>query len=150
MKRTYDVAILGGGPGGSTTACMLKKYQPDLSVLILEKERFPRDHIGDSQLPPIHAVLDEIGGGDKMQGTNFPIKIGATFTWGRTTEPWVFEFLPIAQVPEKVKRPGTWTGWRKQCAFQVDRAVYDKILLEHAMEMGAEALQEAPVEEILR
>ena len=57
----YDVAIVGGGPGGSTTGCFLKKYRPDLSVAIFERERFPRDHIGESQLPPIGAILNEIG-----------------------------------------------------------------------------------------
>src|SRR6185369_6306282 len=110
MQRNYDVVILGGGPGGSTTGCFLRKYRPDLSVLVVEKERFPRDHVGESQLPPISAVLEEIGAWDKVERANFPIKIGATFTWGRTTEPWVFEFLPISQVPEKVQRPGTFSG----------------------------------------
>ena len=50
---TYDVAIVGGGPAGSTAATLLKKYAPELRVLVLEKEVFPRDHIGESMLQPI-------------------------------------------------------------------------------------------------
>ena len=52
-EAAFDVAIIGGGPGGSTTGTLLKKYAPEMRVLIVEKERFPRDHIGESQLPPI-------------------------------------------------------------------------------------------------
>ena len=43
-----DVAIVGGGPGGTTLASLLKKYSPSLDVCIFEKESFPRDHVGES------------------------------------------------------------------------------------------------------
>lgn len=136
----HDVLILGGGPAGSTTAALLKKYMPSLSVLVVERERFPRDHIGESQLPPISALLDEMGCWDKVERGGFPVKIGGTFTWGQTTEPWVFAFLPDEAVPEisKVVRPGKYEGWRRDTAFQVDRSVYDKILLDHAESLGCE------------
>jgi flavin-dependent dehydrogenase len=48
--KGYDVVIIGGGPAGSTIGCLVKKYMPHLSVLILEKARFPRHHIGESLL----------------------------------------------------------------------------------------------------
>ena len=146
----HDVLILGGGPGGSTTAVLLKKYAPELSVLVVERERFPRDHIGESQLPPVSALLEEMGCWDAVERGGFPIKIGATYTWGRTTEPWVFEFLPIEQVPDQVVRPGRYEGWRKQTAFQVDRSVYDRILLDHARDLGCEVREGARVRTVER
>ena len=45
-SEAFDVIIVGGGPGGSTLGTLLKKYNPALKVLILEREVFPRDHIG--------------------------------------------------------------------------------------------------------
>ena len=138
----YDVLILGGGPGGSTLGSLLKKHNPNLRVLIVEKEKFPREHVGESQLPPISAVLREMGCWEKVEAANFPIKIGASYTWGQTTAPWDFEFLPLENIPANVERPGRYEGWRKDTAFQVDRAVYDTILLDHAEELGCEVRQD--------
>lgn len=140
----YDVAIVGGGPGGSTAGTMLKKYNPDLRVVILEKEKFPRDHVGESQLPPTCRVLAEMGAWDKMEEAGFPIKIGASYTWGETREPWEFEFLPLGEVRDE-PRPHKFEGWRVLTAFQVDRAHYDKILLDHAAEYGCEVREQTRV-----
>src|SRR4051812_18370653 len=81
-----DVAIIGGGPAGSTAATLLKKYNPSLRVSIFERETFPRDHIGESLLPPISAILDEMGCWDKIEAADFPIKLGATYRWGKKPE----------------------------------------------------------------
>ncbi len=147
-QTNYDVAIIGGGPGGSTTGTLLKKYAPDLRVLIVEKERFPRDHIGESQLPPIGRILNEMGAWDKIEAADFPIKFGATYTWGKTTEPWTFGFIPLEEIPKDFKRPGKWEGWRTRVALQVDRAEYDRILLDHAQSMGCDVRQATKVESI--
>lgn len=140
----YDVAIIGGGPGGTTVGTLLRKYAPSLRVLILEKEKFPRDHIGESQLPPISVVLDEMGCWDKVEAANFPIKIGATFRWGSNPELWDFEFLPLKDFKDE-PRPARFEGQRRQTAFQVDRAIYDEILLRHAAEKGCDVREETPV-----
>ena len=66
----YDVAIVGGGPAGSTTAGFLRKYGQDCKVIVLEREKFPRDHVGESQLPPISRILDELGVWDKIEAAN--------------------------------------------------------------------------------
>lgn len=142
-----DVAIVGGGPGGSTVASLLRKFNPSLKVVVVEKEEFPRDHIGESQLPPISRVLDEMGAWDKIEAAGFPVKLGATYTWGKTTEPWVFGFIPIAEVKEE-PRPGKYEGWRRRVAFQVDRAKYDKILLDHAASLGVDVLQPMKVSKV--
>ena len=89
----YDVAIVGGGPAGSTTAGFLRKYGQDCKVIVLEREKFPRDHVGESQLPPISRILDELGVWDKIEAANFPIKIGASYRWGKNPEIWDFEFI---------------------------------------------------------
>jgi Dehydrogenases (flavoproteins) len=73
----YDVVIVGGGPAGSTAGTLIEKYNPNLSVLIVEKEKFPRDRVGESQLPQISDVLEEMGCWDKVEAADFPIKIGA-------------------------------------------------------------------------
>ena len=139
-----DVAIVGGGPGGTTLASLLKKYSPSLDVCIFEKESFPRDHVGESQLPPTSAVLHEMGAWEKVEAAGFPIKLGASYTWGKTMEPWVFGFIPKSEIGD-TSRPGAYEGWRKQVAFQVDRSRYDAILLDHAKSLGVRVVQPSRV-----
>src|SRR5262245_47587598 len=147
VPHHYDVAIVGGGPGGSTVGTLLKKYAPQLRVLILEREQFPREHIGESQLPVISEVLDEMGCWDKVEAADFPIKIGATFRWGKTPELWDFEFLPLGEFKNE-PRPARYEGARRQTAFQVDRAIYDELLLRHAAECGCEVRQGTAVAKV--
>jgi flavin-dependent dehydrogenase len=144
----YDVAIIGGGPAGSSAGSLLRKYNPDLKVLILEREKFPRDHVGESQLPPISKVLDEMGCWDKVEAADFPIKIGVTYRWGKTPELWNFQFIQDGAFVDE-PRPAKYEGQRKFTAFQVDRAVYDDILLDHAEELGCEVRQETRVVKVL-
>jgi len=143
-----DVAIIGGGPAGSTAASLLRKYRPDLRVDVLEKEQFPRDHVGESQLPSIGQILDEMGCWDKVEAAGFPIKIGASYTWGQRDDRWEFNFYP----PEEWRddpRPALFEGQRRFTAFQVDRAIYDDILLRHAESLGTEVREQTSVDEVL-
>ncbi len=145
----YDVVIVGGGPAGSTCGTLLKKYAPHLNILILEKEAFPRDHVGESQLPKIGSVLKEMGAWEKIEAADFPIKIGATYRWGQSDDLWDFNFLPYGNLqPEP--RPAPYRGQRTQTAFQVDRAIYDQILLDHAREYGCEVCEQTPVKSVLK
>ena len=144
----YDVAIVGGGPVGSTAATLLKKYEPELRVLVLEKEIFPRDHIGESMLQPICSILNEMGVWEEVEAAGFPIKIGASYTWGRDSDRWDINFYPIERWRDE-PRPAKFEGQRLHTAFQVDRSRYDKILLDHAQSHGAEVRQGARVDEVL-
>jgi len=145
----FDVAIIGGGPAGSTCGALLKKYAPGLKVAIFEREIFPRDHIGESLLPPISSILDEMGCWDAIEAAEFPIKIGATYRWGKQPELWDFDFYPPSQFQEE-KRPAKFLGQRRHTAFQVDRSVYDKILLDHAASLGCVVRQGTKVAEVRR
>ncbi len=148
VGQDWDVVVVGGGPAGSTLATLCRKYDPDLRVLILEKEKFPRDHIGESQLPAISAILAEMGCWDKVEAAQFPIKIGATYTWGRDQDEWDFDFWPSDQFVDE-PRPAKYEGQRLRTAFQVDRAKYDDILLRHAEEMGTVVREQTQVRRVL-
>ena len=148
MKK-LDVAIVGGGPGGSTTGAFLKKYKPGLAVGIFEREAFPRDHVGESQLPLIGKVLAEIDVWDRIEAAGFPIKVGATYRWGNSDDLWDFHFVPNGELQDE-PRPAKYEGQRTQTAFQVDRAVYDKVLLDFARERGCEVRESCAVREVLR
>ena len=146
-ELNVDVAIIGGGPAGSTCASFLMKYAPRTKVAVFERERFPRDHVGESQLPVIGNILNEIGVWDKVERAGFPVKIGATYRWGRTDDLWDFEFIPYGQFDLEA-RPAKFAGQRTLTSFQVDRAIYDKILLDHAAELGARVFEETVVRKV--
>ena len=145
-----DVAIIGGGPAGSTTGSFLRKYGNDPKIMVLERETFPRDHVGESGLPSLCRTLDEIGVWDKVEAAGFPIKVGATYKWGKNPELWNFDFVPMAAFDAELTRPGTYSGQRVRTAFQVDRAVYDEILLDHAAELGCEVRETTRVVKVHR
>ncbi len=148
LEPRYDVAVIGGGPSGATTASMLKKYAPQLRVAVFEREVFPRDHIGESLLPPVSVVLNEMGVWDKVEAANFPIKIGSTNRWGKNPELWDLEFFPAEEFVDE-PRPAKYEGQRLRTAFQVDRSVYDKILLDHAKELGAEVFEGTRINKVV-
>lgn len=141
------VAIIGGGPAGSTVGALLKKYMPTLEVDIFEREKFPRDHVGESQLPAITWILEEMGVWDKVEEAGFPIKLGAAYRWGATDELWHLDFVEPAAY-EPISRPSPLTPQRRKTAFQVDRSRYDAILLDHAEAMGCRVHREARVREV--
>lgn len=128
----FDVVVIGGGPAGSTVAGFLTKM--GRRVLVLEKERFPRHHIGESMIASTIDVLAEIGLEPKLHAAGFPVKSGGCFIWGESDLPWCIRFEEI---------PGRPTS------FQVKRDVFDKLLLDHVAEMGADVRQEARVSEVL-
>lgn len=119
----YDALIIGGGPGGSTAATCLARAGK--SVLLLEKEHFPRFHIGESLLPYNHRLFRELGLLPKLQAAGFLPKYGAQFHLGNGSKGTKFVF-----------RQGRYT--REPEAIQVERAKFDHILLDHAREAGAE------------
>ena len=77
---------------------------------------------------------------DKVEAAGFPIKVGATYRWGSSPGLWDFYFVPAAKFRDE-PRPAKYEGQRKITAFQVERSLYDEILLDHAAELGCEVRQ---------
>ena len=98
-----DVAIIGAGPGGATLGGFLRKYDPTIRVAIFERELFPRDHVGESQLPLIGRILDELGVWNDVEAADFPIKVGATYRWGKTDDLWDFHFIPNGELTDEAR-----------------------------------------------
>ena len=129
MNSPYDVLIIGGGPAGSTAATLLAKA--GRRVLVVEKERFPRFHIGESMLPNSMGTFNRLGVKEKLDQICLP-KIGAEFaTVCGHSQRFEFKNAYRAKYPR---------------AYQVERATFDKVLLDHARESGAEVREETVVE----
>jgi flavin-dependent dehydrogenase len=130
MEQTVDVLVIGGGPGGSTAAAMLAKT--GLKVLLLERERFPRYHIGESLLASCQSTLKLSGAYDKVAAQGFTVKRGGVIYWG--ADKWILDW-------NKMVDPNIWS-------WQVDRATYDEILLRNAVEQGTDVREGAFVKRI--
>jgi flavin-dependent dehydrogenase len=128
----YDVAIIGGGPAGSTAATLLAKA--GRRVIVFEREKFPRFHIGESLLPASMRTFTRLGVQEKLRA-NFMEKFGGEMCSACSDEGVRFYFED---------------GYRSQCdrSYQVTRADFDKVLLDHAAENGVEVHEETAVERV--
>lgn len=149
MAIECDVAVIGGGPAASTLGTLLRKYKPDMSIVLIEREVFPRDHVGESQIPHLMPILDEMGVWDKVEAANFPIKIGGLYKWGTTDDLWALDFLTVSKFKDE-PRPAKYEGQRRVTAFQVDRSIYDEILLDHAKSCGCRVMEGVKVTSVGR
>lgn len=86
---------------------------------------------------------------DKIEAADFPVKIGATYLWGKDPELWDFGFIPPNAYLGNT-RPAKFEGIRQMTALQADRALYDDILLRHAAALGCTVLEETAVRGVTR
>src|SRR5499427_8144112 len=129
----YEVAIIGGGPAGSTTAALLARA--GRRVIVFERERFPRFHIGESLLPFSMNAFTRLGLHEKFLRAGFIKKYGGEIIGACSDSGTKFYFKD---------------GYRSQTdhAYQVTRGDFDKVLLDHARESGAEVREQTAVERV--
>ncbi len=130
-----DVLIIGAGPAGSSAAAVLAEYGHNVTVL--EREKFPRYHIGESLLPFTFQPLQRLGLIDKMRKSAFVKKYSVQFVSpsGRASQPFYFfdryDKETVAQ---------TW---------QVLRSEFDQMLMDNARAKGANIIEETTVKELI-
>jgi flavin-dependent dehydrogenase len=129
----YDVAIIGGGPAGSTAAALLARA--GRRVIVFEREKFPRFHIGESLLPFSMKAFTRLGLHEKFRRAGFIKKFGGEFFSACSSEGTKFYFKD---------------AYRSQTdhSYQVTRADFDKLLLDHAAESGAEVHESTGVKSV--
>jgi len=129
--EAFDVVVVGGGPGGSSTSTFLA--DGGLRVALFERERFPRFHVGESLMPATMLLLEELGAKAAVEERGFQLKYGASFIdEENNAATQTFYFLP--------GQP--WPNY----SYQVPRAEFDTVLLEHATKRGVTVFQPATVE----
>lgn len=124
LAPNYDVLVIGGGPAGSSAGTRLA--QAGLSTLIVDRETFPRFRIGESLLPHGNELLRETGVWPKLAAAGFVDKYGASFVTADGS-----------MEKEIIFADGLIPG--NEQTFQVERARFDSLLLEHARSCGATA-----------
>jgi flavin-dependent dehydrogenase len=127
---SWDAIVIGGGPAGSTAATTLTKA--GRKVLLLEKEKFPRFHVGESLLPYNRQIFEDLGVWPKLESAGFMLKRGAQFLMGNGEQKVRLDFSK-----------GAFTAFPQ--AIQVERAKFDNILLTHSREAGTEIREQALV-----
>jgi flavin-dependent dehydrogenase len=129
MRDYFDLIIIGGGPAGSTAATFLA--QKGHQVLVLEKEKFPREHVGESLLPFCYHVLKDLGVLEEME-KRFTRKPGVTFANGQgdSASHWCFR--------HEIKDESF-------LSFHVKRADFDDLLLQNSRRNGVTVMEQTTV-----
>ncbi|MBZ0256490.1 tryptophan 7-halogenase [bacterium] len=134
MINDYDALIIGAGPAGSSAAAVLAKS--GRNVLVLEKEKFPRYHIGESLLPYCYFPLERLGALDKVKQAGYTDKYSVQFVnpMGKVSAPFYFD----QHMQHEASR--TW---------QVPRDQFDQLMLDHAREQGAKVQDGVAVKDLI-
>jgi flavin-dependent dehydrogenase len=130
MRDSYDVVVIGGGPAGSTAAGLVA--QAGRSTLLVEREKFPRFHVGESLMPECYWPLERLGLIERMKASKFVPKKSVQFVAasGKESEPFYFT--------EHDPRESSTT-------WQVERADFDQMLFDRAGELGADCYDQTRV-----
>lgn len=134
MKKNYDSIVIGGGPAGSSAAAVLAEHGRD--VLVLEREKFPRYHVGESMIPYCYFSLERLGMVEKLKASHFTKKYSVQFVSrkGKLSQPFYFS---------------QHLDHEAACTWQVWRSEFDQMMLDNARDKGAEAVEETKVTDLL-
>lgn len=132
-EASFDLLIIGAGPAGSSAAALARKK--NLRTLVVDKATFPRFRIGESLLPAGNAILRETGAWEKIEAAGFMPKYGAEF---HTSDGFSVKKIDFSTslVPGLDR------------TFQVERARFDTVLLDHARSLGADVRLETTVRSV--
>ena len=132
-----DVAIIGGGPGGSAAAMFL--VEQGVRPLIIEGEPFPRYHIGESMTGSAAKVIRDLGLESEMTRRGYPVKKGVKVYGPTGSTTW---FVPVTE------RDENW-NLRPSYTWQVRRSDFDVMMLDEAIRRGSTLLRARATEPLL-
>ena len=123
QNEQFDCVVIGGGPSGSTVAALVAEAV--FSTVMLERESFPRPHVGEALMPESDWVFQRLGVLPKLRASVYPRKVGVQFvsSSGRESQPFLFR-----------------THDPRECSvtWHVDRGQFDQMLFDNAAEKGAD------------
>ncbi|MFN0129436.1 MAG: NAD(P)/FAD-dependent oxidoreductase [Verrucomicrobiales bacterium] len=131
-----DILIIGAGPAGTSAATLLADYGH--RVIVLEREKFPRYHIGESLIPFCYGPLERLGMIPRLRASAFVKKYSVCFVQpdGRASQPFYFF--------NRYDRESIAQSW------QVLRSEFDQMMVGRAREAGADVREEVHVRDFLR
>ena len=134
IDNEYDCIVMGGGPAGTTAAALVA--EAGYRTLLVERETFPREHVGESLMPETFWTFQRLGVLDRMQKSAYPKKVGVQFvnSTGKESSPFFFRSHDDRESSE------TW---------HVDRAEFDKMLFDNAASKGASCHDKTRVLDVL-
>ncbi|NIL98558.1 MAG: FAD-dependent oxidoreductase [Planctomycetales bacterium] len=133
-SSSFDCVVLGGGPAGSTAAALIA--EAGFSTLLVEREKMPRFHVGESLMPETYWTLKRLGVLERLRQSAFPKKYSVQFVNedGDASRPFYFH----KHDPRECSQ--TWQVWRSE---------FDQILFENAAQKGADCRDRTRVLEVL-
>ncbi len=139
MKPTMSdrVVIIGAGPAGACAAGLLAAEGVD--VVVLDKERFPRHHVGESLQPAAMSLLDKhLQLGPRIAAAGYARKYGAVYVWGESRQPWSVLFDERLEGRIDAMTEAELLAGDYEHAWQVDRASFDHMIVDAAIAKGAD------------
>jgi len=133
MKDSYDCIVIGAGPAGGTAAALVA--EAGYSTLLVEREKVPRFHVGESLMPETYWIFERLGILEQMKSSDFVQKRSVQFVShsGKESAPFFFD----RHDPRECSQ--TW---------QVERDRFDQLLFDNARRLGAETYDETRVMEV--